>query len=186
MTEKIYGNVMIDLETMGQGPDAAIVAIGAAAMDIEAGAIGPTWHERIDLESSVHGGGVMDASTVLWWLERDAEAQEEIFFPGRQSIDDALRSLATWFLDTCAHGVCVWGNGASFDNVILRRAFERADLAPPWAWRNDRCYRTVKALHPDVKIERSGTHHHALDDVVSQAKHLIAMLKPRGAEHEHV
>jgi exodeoxyribonuclease VIII len=46
----------------------------------------------------------------------------------------------------------------------------------PWRHWNDRCYRTVKSLYPDVKLERVGTHHNAVDDAESQARHLIAML----------
>lgn len=33
-------NVMLDLETMGNGPEAAIVAIGAVEFDLKSGAIG--------------------------------------------------------------------------------------------------------------------------------------------------
>lgn len=76
----------------------------------------------------------------------------------------------------------VWGNGAAFDNVILRRAYERTSresMKAPWPHWNDRCYRTIKGLYGhQVKIERTGTHHHALDDAASQARHLIRMLNP--------
>ena len=64
------------------------------------------------------------------------------------------------------------------DNVILRSAYQRRRIEPPWLWWNDRCYRTVKALHRDVPFERLGTHHKAIDDAISQAQHLIRMLNP--------
>lgn len=72
----------------------------------------------------------------------------------------------------------VWGNGAAFDNVILASAYRRVTAGTPWQYWNDRCYRTVKALHPDVPMQRTGDHHNALDDAISQAHQLIAMLAP--------
>lgn len=81
------------------------------------------------------------------------------------------------------HDAEVWGNGASFDNVILRGAYARNSTPAPWAWWNDRCYRTIKALHREVPMERLGTHHNALDDAISQALHLIRMLNPDAGKH---
>lgn len=175
----IYTNAMLDLETMGNSPDAAIVAIGAVAFDLEAGELGSTWYNRISLESAVQAGGVIDASTVLWWLQQSEEARQEIARPGGMHINEALRRFAGWLAETTEPDVVMWGNGASFDNVILRSAYQRAGQAAPWSWWNDRCYRTVKAMHRDVPIERIGTHHNALSDATSQAAHLIKMLAPR-------
>jgi len=75
--------------------------------------------------------------------------------------------------------VRVWGNGAAFDNVILASAYRQANITQPWLFWNDRCYRTVKALSPAVTMQRNGTHHNALDDAESQARHLIDMLANR-------
>jgi hypothetical protein len=35
-------------------------------------------------------------------------------------------------------------------------------------------------MFPNVPMERSGTHHNALDDAISQAKHLIEISKAHG------
>lgn len=172
---KLYSNVMIDLETMGKGPNAAIIAIGAVAFDIDTGEIGPEFYQPVSLESAVREGGVIDADTVMWWMQQSDEARAE-FSKIKIDINDALMSLDDWFAMETNGDVFVWGNGAPFDNVILRSAFERSDLPPPWKWWNDRCYRTIKALHPHIALERIGTHHNALDDARSQAQHLIAML----------
>lgn len=178
-TPMIYSNVMIDLETMGNGPAAAIAAIGAVAFDLTAGELGPTYYNRISLESAVACGGIMDASTVTWWLQQEQEARLEIARAGGLHIAEALHSFSAW-MEQHTHGPEVWGNGASFDNVILRGAYHRNGITPPWSWWNDRCYRTIKAQHRDVLMERLGTHHNALDDAISQADHLIKMM--RGAD----
>ncbi len=74
----------------------------------------------------------------------------------------------------------IWGNGASFDNTILEECFRRTALEMPWGYYNDRCYRTLKNLAPNVKLERLGTFHNALDDARSQAAHAVAVLNHLG------
>ena len=74
----------------------------------------------------------------------------------------------------------IWGNGAAFDNVVLASAFRATGMQVPWAFWNDRCYRTVKSLFSNVKLKRSGTHHNALDDAVTQAKHLLEIAEHYG------
>lgn len=73
--------------------------------------------------------------------------------------------------------VRIWGNGADFDNVILASVYKRIGMEQPWLYRNNRCYRTLKALHPEIPIERVGTHHNAVDDAESQARHLLAIMR---------
>lgn len=179
-TPMIYSNVMIDLETMGNGPAAAVVAIGAVAFDLTAGELGPTYYNRISLESAVACGGIMDASTVTWWLQQEQEARLEIARDGGLHIAEALHSFSAW-MEQHTHEPEVWGNGASFDNVILRGAYHRNGTTPPWAWWNDRCYRTIKAQHRHIQFERTGTHHNALDDAKTQALHLIRMRRPESS-----
>jgi exodeoxyribonuclease VIII len=170
-------DIMLDLETMGTGPSAAIIAIGAVAFDLEAGTLGERFYEVVDLASSVAQGGVMDAATVLWWLGQSEEARDALRAPG-MPLPDALLQFSRWMgLNANLKEVRIWGNGAAFDNVVLASAYDRAGIVRPWAFWNDRCYRTVKALHPEVKMNRAGTHHHALDDAQDQARHLIQMLR---------
>lgn len=169
-------DVMLDLETMGNGPQAAIVAIGAVEFDVPTQQIGERFYTVIDLESSVAAGGVMDASTVLWWLKQSDEARAAFDRSG-DHIATALQRFSGWMENRAKiDSVRVWGNGAAFDNVILASAYRRNGTKQPWVFWNDRCYRTVKAQHPEVKMQRNGTHHNAVDDAESQARHLIAML----------
>lgn len=169
-------DVMLDLETMGNGPCAAIVAIGAVAFDPKAGLIGDRYYQVVDLASAVAMGGEMDASTVLWWLQQSTAARAALAVRG-ELMDLALRGFAAWLLDRCAPDeVRIWGNGAAFDNVILASAYRAARMPQPWRHWNDRCYRTVKAMHPSIKLQRIGVHHNAADDAESQARHLMAML----------
>lgn len=176
-------NIMIDLETMGTGSNAAICAIGAVEFDLESGTLGREFYETVDLQSSVNAGGVMDASTVLWWLKQSEEARKELLDPSAD-IYVALTLLTRWMYDseTPLKEICIWGNGADFDNVILRNAYDRLDMVTPWSpWAN-RCYRTIKSMSPDLKIERTGTHHCAVDDARDQALHLIKLMQVSAPE----
>jgi exodeoxyribonuclease VIII len=168
-------DVMLDLETMGNGPNAAIIAIGAVEFD--ANGIGEKFYSVISLESSMLNGGIVDASTVLWWMQQDAAARGEFVETGNH-IYVALQDFAGW-MENRGHidELKVWGNGAAFDNVILSSAYRRNQTPAPWMFWNDRCYRTMKALHPGVPFVRSGTHHNAVNDAESQALHLIDIFK---------
>ena len=168
-------NVMVDLETMGNGPRAAIVAIGAVEFDPDSGKIGREFYQEIYLEDSVANGGVIDASTVLWWMQQGDVARAAVYSKDGINLLPALLQFAQW-LRECGPGVKVWGNGSPFDNVILRSAYSALHMDAPWEFWNDRCYRTLKNLRPDIGFARGGTHHNALDDAITQARHAIAIL----------
>lgn len=168
-------HIMIDLETMGTDADAAIVAIGAVAFG-ENGVFGEPFYARVSLQSAIENGGTVTASTINWWIQQSEQAREEITQPGRE-IGHALDDFTTW-IDALCFGdspAGVWGNGAAFDNVILRTAFERSNRTPPWKFWADRCFRTLRAMRPDVPMGRQGVHHNALDDAITQATHVVAL-----------
>jgi len=160
--------IMLDLETMGNGPGAAIIAIGACYFGKHG--VGETFYRIVSLESSVQCGGIMDASTVLWWMQQGDAARTEFSRKGVEIVT-ALIEFAAW----CDPDAEVWGDGAAFDNVILASAYRRMNLPIPWKFWNDRCYRTVKSRSNVPMPPRKGTAHNALDDAINQAYHLIAI-----------
>jgi exodeoxyribonuclease VIII len=168
-------HIMLDLETMGTRPDAPIVAIGAVAFDKDG--ITSPFYEVIDLAWAVRDGATMSPETVIWWLKQPDEARAAIT---RRGIEPkvALERFRR-FVDLHG-GDGMWGNGATFDNVILSETYLRLGMKAPWPFWTDRCYRTIKSVFPAVEMERSGTHHNALDDARSQAEHLIAISAKHG------
>ena len=161
-------HIMIDIETMGTRPNAPILSIGACRFTPEA--IEDTFYRRINLQSSVDAGGIIDADTLLWWLKQSDAARLEITQPDT-TLRSALEDFATWVTrDQDLQGV--WGNGASFDNVLLTEAYKRLGMSAPWPFRLDRCYRTIKNQLPAPYVQE-GEAHNALDDAVAQTKHLI-------------
>lgn len=172
-------HTMVDLETLGTGPNALILSIGAVKIDLANLSLGEQFHVGLNLDSlpSNAYGFDIEPATVGWWLHPARSA-------GRQALDDVamtdigsmLEGFALWMGDDNF----VWGNGSSFDNVVLRNAYEKLGMEPPWPYWKDRCYRTVKNLAPDLTIQRLGAHHNALDDARSQATHMLALFEKLG------
>lgn len=71
-------HLMIDLETMGSGPYAPIISIGAVFFDPNAGAIGDDFQVNVSLESSMRFRARPDASTILWWMEQGEDARKAL------------------------------------------------------------------------------------------------------------
>lgn len=166
-------DIMLDLETMSTKSNASIIAIGAVAFN-ENG-ITSEFYKEISLKSCADKGLDIDANTVTWWLNQSKEAQSK-FFKNEEAIplEEALKMFSEWF--EFQGGSTIWGNGATFDNVILRNACEVCGVDYPVKFWNDMCYRTVKSLNPDIDFKRVGVYHYALDDAKSQALHLIDIL----------
>ncbi|EEQ7447260.1 exonuclease [Escherichia coli] len=171
-------HLMIDLETMGKNPDAPIISIGAIFFDPQTGEMGPEFSKTIDLETA---GGVIDLDTIKWWLKQSREAQSAIL-TDEIPLDDALLQLREFIDENSGEFfVQVWGNGATFDNVILRRSYERQGIPCPWRYTNDRDVRTMVALglvmdfDARTTIPFEGERHNALNDARYQAKYVSAI-----------
>ncbi|MGI2872273.1 3'-5' exonuclease [Vibrio fluvialis] len=173
-------HVMLDLETMGNTSNAAIVSIGAVVFDPATGSLGADFEQVINLNSSAYYGD-LDASTVTWWLTQSEEARA-IFQRDtpKSTLKDALLELNQWLADLGdAKEIQVWGNGSGFDNVILTNAYKAVRIKPNFSHWNDRDVRTIVemgrsilGINPKETMEREGTHHSALDDAKFQAKYV--------------
>ena len=177
-TSRVWHHLMIDLETMGTNPDAPINSIGGKFFDPETGEMGPEFSKTIDLDTA---GGVIDRDVIKWWLKQSREAQSAIL-TDEIPLDDALLQLREFIDENSGEFfVQVWGNGANFDNVILRRSYERQGIPCPWRYCNDRDVRTIvelgKTLNFDARtdIPFDGERHNALDDARYQAKYVSAI-----------
>ncbi|MEC9668797.1 3'-5' exoribonuclease [Escherichia coli] len=177
-TSRVWNHLSVDLETMGKNPDAPITSIGAIFYDPQTGDMGPEFSKTIDLDTA---GGVIDRDTIKWWLKQSREAQSAIL-TDEIPLDDALLQLREFIDENSGEFfVQIWGNGACFDNVILRRSYERQEIPCPWRYCNDRDVRTIvelgKAIDFDARtaIPFEGERHNALDDARHQAKQVSAI-----------
>jgi hypothetical protein len=175
-------HVMCDLETLGVRAGCKILSIGAVVFSPEG--LGAEFYTEV--QRKVQGSLLEDARTLGWWALQSAEARERLFDnqDAKPSLSRSLEQFNTWLrevapVDDKGHlDVCVWGNGAAFDNAVLHAAYEAVAIEPPaWEFWNDRCYRTLKSLAPQIKLVRVGVHHNALDDAKSQAEHAVRILE---------
>jgi exodeoxyribonuclease VIII len=174
-------HVMLHIETLGKGNYACVTSLSAVKFDpndrTEWGGepLKPSkemdkFYVDIDLESAQKIGLRIDASTVLRWMAPEREAARQALILGeRVDIRSALDGFSQWY---GPHPLPTWGNGAAFDNVIVRNAFELLDMDCPWKFWDDRCYRTMKACFSASRPPNIGSLQTALDNTVWQAQYL--------------
>lgn len=182
--DMLYTHLMVDIESMGEKPDAPIVSIGAVFFDPASGQTGPEFYKVISLESAMGWGGVPDASTILFWLKETSEARSEIVMDHAIRLDDALLQFKDFIAENAANGkdtVQVWGNGATFDNVLLENSYARTGITCPWKYWNNRDVRTIVELGkavgytPRHEIPFEGEPHKAISDARHQVKYVSAI-----------
>lgn len=171
-------HVMLDLETLGNGSTATIISIGAVEFFPQRSAIGKKIEIIVDPDTCVAAGMKNDQSTIDWWAKQSPEART-VFTKPKVSIQEALQKF-TEFLSGCGDKVCVWGNGATFDNVILSNAYLLTGIVRPWKYYNDMCFRTMKKLYPTVHQDPIGVSHNAVDDAEYQAHLLMKIFVQAG------
>ena len=182
-TSRVWYHLMIDLETMGTNTNAPIVVIGAVFFDPQTGEIGPVFYIVISLTDAMNTGAVPDGGTIEWWLKQSSEARAAIL-TDQVKLKDALSQFREFINEYSDEKfVQVWGNGATFDNAILRTSYERLDIPCPWRYYNDRDVRTIVELGKTIDFDArtvipfEGVRHNALDDARHQAKYVTATIQ---------
>jgi hypothetical protein len=168
-------DVMLDIETLGTSSNAVVVSIGAVFFDPIAIDVGETFYAVCsDLDTQIKRmGRQMDADTVMWWLQQSEKARDAIAKPLNIHATETTKALFAFrkFLSKDVD-VRVWGNGIDFDNVVLGNLYKAMGETPPWKFRNNMCYRTLKTLAEDhgrvVHLVQENKHN-ALSDAIFQA-----------------
>jgi len=174
-------HIMVDLETWGTKPYATIISIGAVYFDPELNEpIRDEFYVTIDPIASERVGFRKDADTLAWWLQPAQSAAwaewykiphlepQAAFFGFSQWLQSLSLSevTPTAFDDWQAH-IAIWGNGATFDNTLLRQGYELLQMEPPWRHFNDRCFRTLKNLtHCQNVPNEAGAY---MDDITAKS-----------------
>ena len=192
-------DIMLDLETVSNTADSAIVAIGAVQFNPITGKTGSEFNHVIDMQSSLDIGGRITADTLYWWMKQNKEARAALDIPGKINIQHAADKWRKYVQAVSGnagvastYNVRLWGNGASFDNTIWRHTHFLLGKTFPVAFWNDRDVRTIMGLVPykffgawkDAN-PRTGTYHNALDDAKYQVKYMSYVLSELGATEIH-
>ena len=174
---------MLDTETMGTGPHAAIVSLGAVFFDERTGELGAEFYRAIHLATAVRRGATMEPGTVMFWLGQSDAARNAIRFSA-VDIKDALTDFNAFVTNNCnPNELRVWGNSPRFDCEKLHNALVSCELPVPWKFYNERCYRTIRERNQSVEQDTHDDLHNALSDAKHQANHLIKIRKHHARSH---
>jgi DNA polymerase III epsilon subunit-like protein len=196
VTESHY---MVDLETLGQKPGCAIISIGAIRFDpyrvddsydeMTGQLYNRSFYRTIDMKSCVDIGLTLEPDTIKWWLTQKEKVRLE-FAGDHPHIRTVLAEFSAW-INTQVLEPTLWGNGATFDNVILEAAFQKAGMKFPFRYYNSLCYRTLTSLglvNKKKEFTRYGVYHNALDDAASQAifmQKIMSKIRSLPLFHDH-
>jgi hypothetical protein len=171
-------HALIDLETMGNGSHAAIVAIGGVKFDPYADGLSEDeFYTAVDLESSMRIGMQVDASTIKWWLMQSDAARQALLTDEAVDILDALTDFSVWYRGAEKF----WCRGATFDAVILGNAYTMlAQVKAPWSFRDVMDVRVLEEITGLGKTKVGGVEHHALDDARRHALDVQAAYRKLG------
>ena len=169
----VFGHLMLDIETMGNKSNSAIISIGAVEFDIETGKTGKEFYRNVSLKSSIDLGLNVDADTVMWWMNQSDDARKSLTNEKAVSINQALVD----FREFCNKDYQIWGNSARFDCGILQNAYNKAGIPIPWDFRKERCVRTLVSFNPEIKnnFPSVGTAHNAISDCYLQVGYCSAI-----------
>lgn len=163
-------DIMIDLETMGDTSDAAIVSIGAVKFSpyaTEQFTEAP-FYRVIDLKSSLDAGLKASASTINWWLKQSDAARKAITEPSI-TLFNMLDELSV-FVKGADY---IWSQGSDFDLVILTNAYRLCRLDLPWKSYQQQDTRTVYRMAGKRSFDfKQADKHNALSDAIAQARNV--------------
>lgn len=166
----------IDLETLGTSLDSAILSIGIAVVQDDAGLIAST---VIYPSVSEQHQSLVSYDTIQWWMFQEEGARAETFVSAAQRIPllqtfKIIRDV--WKFNKVQE---VWGNGPLMDIALIEgmaQKYGHTDLIP-WNFREVRCLRTLKMLAPDVERIKSTIPHSARHDAIAQGLWAAEMIK---------
>jgi hypothetical protein len=192
---------MVDLETLDTKPGGIILSIGAVFFDRKTGMCpgNGMFYEELSIESQMVMGGTVSADTMDFWMRADPKWIEEVMGDAYQaklpSAQTVLERLNAWcskfFLSSEKFNLDrVWAQGdmdLSMVAELYRRVANHAEDprgfgtgAMPWPYYLHRDTRTaydIAGFDPKT-MERTGRHHHALDDALHQVKCLLRAVQP--------
>ena len=163
-------HLMVDIEGLGTGPDAAILTIAAQSFDpFGTGYYDRHYYARITLESQ-ENRRIQD-DTLAWWATQPLAQAEAFAEDNRIPLDQALDELyrLAWQHDY------IWAQGPTYDVNILEHAYKSYNKTQPWQFYRIRDSRTVLSLWPERPVPP--TSHHALEDTRKQISVLQQTLK---------
>lgn len=168
-------HLMLDIETLGTNSNALVVSISAVQFDINTNKIGEKFEVGLNKEQQLEKGAIIDQSTVQWWEQQSPEAKGMLDRLKKIDVYEALNSFNNWIKANfkVPSKIKLWGNGATFDNVIVKNLFTRHEIDFIIPYYADRDVRTLVYLSKinTKNYAFEGVKHNGLDDCLHQIKY---------------
>ncbi len=183
-----FTDAMLDLETLGIQHDAVIASVGIVFFnkgeDVTSEILlsnERTFTATFNLAHQQNVGRKIDADTVRWWIGQSAMAKTggATFANVGGNQPNYNRDILVKVSDALKDVKRLWGNGAGFDNELLRSLFKSYGIPFPLKYWTDCCYRTIKNIAgKDVlPFPKDLTKHIAIHDAAYQVLNLQHLLK---------
>lgn len=174
-------DVMVDTETWGTRPGAAIRSLGAVFFNPETGELGDEFYSNISDTSCKKLKMHKDPGTVEWWGKPEMALANKQLGQDQLPIEEVLAKFEQFWRR--GRGIHFWSQGLNFDDPLLAWAFHAAGIKQPWEFYKAQDTRTsyrLAGFNP-FTIKRQGTYHNALDDAKHQVVCVsLAVKKLRG------
>lgn len=170
---------MIDIESMGNCHDGAIVSIAAVEFDIHTGETGLEFYEKIDLQSAINIGLKINADTIMWWMQQEESARQMIYIDKGINISEAIFKFTKFIELLNPSELQIWGNSPRFDLTLIESAYKALGKNISWKFRNERCVRTLVSFCPEIKDNMyfEGVKHNPIHDCLHQIKYCVEIMK---------
>jgi hypothetical protein len=176
---------MVDLETMGTDPGAAILSLGAVLFDESPlpahGALAldhpDVFYRVVRLKGQNRN---IDPDTIGWWMKQSDRARQAVFPDASDYLVDIKRCLPDFLGWLAGRGINlsqtkIWSQGQSFDIVIIEDIFRQYAQPVPWKYWNHRDTRTLYeecGIDPRKFAPPGGVAHIAWEDAAEQARNV--------------
>jgi hypothetical protein len=164
---------MIDIETLGQGPESMVLSIAAVKFDqdkvIKSIELYPCLTEQ-------HGQGQkIDIYTLMWW-EKNREILSNYLATARKSLNFCYYQLA-FFLYEKGDQTQIWTKSPRFDLQILENLWKNHPHL--WDYRSQGDVRAAefKLRQKQIPLVRPEQSHNSLSDCLAQVQNLQKFLQ---------
>lgn len=171
-------HVMIDLETLGLNSSAVLLSLGAVKFDFNTLQVVDRFECFFRLSDQQEHGRTISTDTLRWWMQQSDDARQ-VFASSQELTNEQCLVRFNEFLRTPEPVAGVWGNGAAFDNALLRNFYYAYKLKPAWSHREDFCFRTFNAMFATAEtraMANPGVVHDALADAQFQTDILVRQI----------
>jgi len=165
-------HICFDLETLGNGPTAPIIQIGAVKFNLEDGIYGK-FSINVDYPNGIPSCYNIDHSSIMWWFQQSSAARDSLKDFPKEILTVALIEFRKWIGQDADY---LYWSMSNFDAPIITHAF-KSEHIPILPYRNFRDFRTIVDIFDISKPELPYLNAHiAVDDAEIQTFQIVEAL----------